>query len=249
MAAPIVFPFTPNFEFYTSNPMGPWDYHLVSLKQWREGYKFMYKKLIVDPGVYSIRGKSEYPHIGAYPLQDLPPNVYWTIPDYPHDMKPKLSADECIQKTLENIDRWKHLSNTIVSVQSEFLNFDSFQINWLKFYPLGERLAIGNLCKATKSSFITKVLKFAFTHNPEKKWIHIFGLRRRGIEWILNQHLDFLVSCDSQKWRLTPFWRTCHEAHGKGEKAKLKDDSKLYEFLTREYLANMDSREKQTRLF
>jgi hypothetical protein len=100
-----------------------------------------------------------------------------------------------------------------------------------------------------KSSFITKVLKFAFTHNPEKKWIHIFGLRRRGIEWILNQHLDFLVSCDSQKWRLTPFWRTCHDAHNKGEKAKLKDDSRLYEFLTKEYLANMDTKEKQKRLF
>ena len=89
-------------KFFTT-PYGPWAYHLVPYHKWRRGYKKPHKEIIVDCGVNSLVGKKEYPHIHEYPIimtsrEAREKGMTWVVPDYPYDVGPDLTQEECIKK-------------------------------------------------------------------------------------------------------------------------------------------------------
>ena len=185
--------------FYT-NPLGYWPFKLIPYPQWKKGYKKYYQKLIIDPGVNNLIGKDDYPYINDYPLEINDPKILWVIPDYPFDIKPDLSKEECIAKTWENILKWYKYPNTICSVQYYVEDIDNFKENYLMLYNYTNHIGIGNLCKSKKLTFLKPLINFVVNNNKENKHIHFFGLHKLGIKHLLSLNPKFEVSVDSIKW-------------------------------------------------
>jgi hypothetical protein len=185
-------------KFFT-NPYGDWPYHLIPYHIWRRGYTHFFQILIIDPGVQSLKGKTEYKYIDEYPLKTSG-NIYWVNPDYPSDAEPNLTPKECVEKSWENIEKWSLLPNVISSVQYEFENFKSFKQNYNKLYPIAERIGIGNLCRSKNLKFLKGVINYILSHNPDRKWIHFFGLYKYAIIYLNSFKVPFEVSVDSMKW-------------------------------------------------
>lgn len=196
-------------QFFTT-AYGDWPFHLVPYSTWRRGYDKPFGEAIVDPGVNSLRGKSEYPYIDEYPL-DVPGNAWWVIPDYPHDVGPALDSKTCIQKTRDNIVRWHAVPKSIPSVQYEFEDFRSFKEAWKWTLPhaVNGIVGIGNLCKSRRFSFLKKVIDHVTFNNPTSARVHFFGLSIHGIRYIEGLVFPFSISIDSMKWD--------YRLHGNGD--------------------------------
>lgn len=191
-------------KFFTK-PYGHWPYHLIPYKIWKKGYNKEYNLLIIDCGVNGLKGKREYPYINEYPLLNLPFNVYWVCPDYPFDVGPDLTPLECIEKSWNNIMKWKDLPHVICSIQYEFENLNSFKENYIKLYNLIKIIGIGNLCSSSNINFLKKVINFIINNNTEKKWVHFFGLNKKAIKYLLKFNTNFEITIDSMKWDFRRF--------------------------------------------
>ncbi|NHI92125.1 MAG: hypothetical protein EAX96_06445 [Candidatus Lokiarchaeota archaeon] len=213
----LTLPLEKKFMFFTNSiGYGQWKYPLVTYKDYlklrKRNYTITingkkvpmeYDVMIIDPGVNGLKNRKDYPFKDQYPPKKLRANQFFVPLDYPYDVGPDLTQEECIKKTWENIKKWHKHPKAICSVQYEFENLDSLKKNYLKLYPLVDKIGIGNLCKSKKwKNFLIPAVKFIFTHNPNKKWIHFFGLRIEACKFIadLNPQQFFPVSVDSLKF-------------------------------------------------
>lgn len=172
-------------EFYT-DPRGiECDYALVKIQDYlKHKDKLHHKKILIDPGVYDL------------------------TPDYPFDVQPQLTQQECIDKTWENILKWKDHENVIIPVQYAFENFIDFKQNYKKAYSFqNDYIGIGNLCKSRKLTFLKQVINYIILNNPEKKKIHFFGLYKKAIKYLILSKPIFEITIDSMKWDYGLFYQ------------------------------------------
>jgi len=186
-------------KFFT-RPYHQWPYHLIPYPFWKRGYKKPYKEIIIDSGVNALINTSEYPYITDYPLRTQP-HQRWVIPDYPFDLLPNLTQEECIEKTNKNLSKWKDHPNTIASIQYRYENIDSFS-HWYDYWysQLHQTIGIGNLCKSRKTSFLRQVIDYIIDNNPRNLPIHFFGLGKYAAQYLVACNPPFEYSMDNMKW-------------------------------------------------
>lgn len=202
-----------NIQFFTWDIDAHWDYALVPYHKFYPKMIEKYKEMIIDCGVdkWLNSKNNEYPYLEEFEQKVLKygsEKVKFIIPDYPTDiLKSKIERIQYrkifLERTERNIKRFQALPNTILSLQYEFENFDSFKNSWDKFYDLGDYMAIGNLCKSKNQTFFRKVLKFVIKKNHKNKPIHFFGIGIPLFKVLCLFDFSFKISFDTTKWSFT----------------------------------------------
>ena len=192
------------------------DYLLIKIKDFikmRENNPTklkQYKEILIDPGVYDLKKSDKFSWEGQINIDKfiniLNNNQYISI-DYPCDMNLKYQQ-LFIQKTYENIEKYRNNKHYIITVQSKFYDFDSFKENFDKCIKINSKsnfLAIGNICRINQLNyFIIRVIIYCLKNIGNKR-LHFYGLNFRAIKFLYRQAKYYRIpynqiSFDSTKW-------------------------------------------------
>lgn len=172
-----------------------------------------YRIVFLEPEVFILKNQNYYrfekwPNIKNF-LNNLPNNCFFSL-DYPSDMNQKYTY-QFIIKTLHNIKKYNYSYHYINTVQSRFMDFNSFKYYFNKINKIKSNskiIGIGNLCRLIyktikEKEFIIKIFNYINNNISENyNWIHIYGLSLRHLN-LFNQILKDkieILSFDSTKW-------------------------------------------------
>lgn len=198
--------------FYTFNTYISYPFAIIPFHKFNENHIKKYKKIVVDCGViHFLPSQKEYPYLDEFEKkvkQFGSDNVKFVIPDYPVNVLDEEERskykDTFLKKTQKNIDRFHTLSNTILTIQYESEDFNSFRESWNKNYDKATYIAIGNLLKSKNKLFFRKILKYIHRNNPNNYPIHFFGiglhLYRELCSFLKKNLIEFNISFDHTKY-------------------------------------------------
>ena len=163
--------------------------------------------VFIDPCVYELTKSNEYSWINKIDIEkflnSLHAGHFFSL-DYPCDMNVKYTK-LFLNKSWNNAIKYCKFSQYIITVQSEFNDYNSF-ISWFDRYNTLEIksgiLGLGNMCRILYfTDYIRDTLTYAFK-NTKTKRIHIYGLGMRIIPFAYNLALKYNIelTIDSTKW-------------------------------------------------
>lgn len=193
--------------FFTDHYVPDSKYCLVNIKNYSPSKLARKRVIMIDPAVMELRKKREYSQIEKLhrKAENLESNEYISI-DYPCDMNP-LYSRYFIDKSIENNRLYEDNPRYICTIQSNFLDFDSFKKEFLTIKDIWENndekiIGIGNMCRIMNPNrFTSNVFGYLYKHIQKNKRIHIYGPAMKVICHYLPRLLKkFRISMDSTKW-------------------------------------------------